>query len=46
MDATKAFDVVNHGSLLCKLHDMEYEANEAAAKACPVNIIHVKILDR
>jgi ferredoxin len=29
-----------------EVHDMEYEANEAAARACPVRIIHLKILNR
>lgn len=29
-----------------EVHDMEYELNEAAARACPVKIIHVKILNR
>jgi len=34
------------GFFTVELHDMEYEENEAAARACPVRIINVKILDR
>jgi len=33
------------GFYTVEVHDMEYEENKAAAKACPVRIIHVKELN-